>query len=451
MTEPRPKATHRIEFLLYRAAEAILGSITMEDCVHFGRLVGGALYAFSGRYRRLVRRNLRIATAGSGLSEKELDRLVRETFRRGGANFLASFKTQTMPVDELTHHIRPDAFAILRANTDAGRGTVVAMAHMGNWEALTRLGSALLESGSYGGIYRPLNNPLIDELTHDRRTSTGACLFSRKDGFHAPSAFLKSGGALAVLGDQRAGGRGTAMPFLGKMTTCPPLLELLARRGKAAVVALQMRSHAPDRWELDLRPLEGDGSTATIIAGIETAIRASLADVFWFHDRWRTDSSRPLSFFTRLDPAIAATATVPLRLVMTTPDDAPESDIARFIDRLLTLRPDLRIERIVTSPLTASDPRVAHHEWDPTTPPEHADSLLERIDASHPAPIDGFLLFGSEIHFARAARRGAHRVILGLDVSGKPWSRSFPRPADTEGWIAIADAMALVPARHRSA
>jgi hypothetical protein len=142
---------------------------------------------------------------------------------------------------------------------------------------------------------------------------------------------------------------------------------------------------------------------------------------------------------------------VPLRLVMSTPADAPETDIARFIDHLLTLRPDLRIERIVPAPTSSHDPRVACHAWDPTTPPEHADSLLDRIDATHPAPIDGFLLFGSEPHFARAAKRTGHRAILGIDVSGKPWSRSFPRPNDADGWLALADAMALVPARHRSA
>ncbi|MBB5350635.1 lauroyl/myristoyl acyltransferase [Haloferula luteola] len=449
MTVPRPPWHHRFEYFLYRCVEGALARLDMTTCCSLGRGLGALTYRLSGRYRRLVTRNLRIATALQPLPESELKALVQETFRRGGANLLASLKTQILPVDELAQCISPEALQQLAAHRAAGVGTMVAMAHMGNWEALTRLGSKVLEPGTYGGVYRPLDNALMDQLTEQRRTSTGARLFSRKDGYYAPATFLREGGALAVLGDQRAGAHGVAMPFLGKLTTCPPLLELMARRGRARIAILEMRTTALGHWQLDLRPLPPQSTTPAIMAALETTMRSSIADVFWFHDRWRANSEYPLSLFTKLDPATAATATVPLRLLLTTPPEANETSVQHFLRRLLEMRPDLRIERLQTASARSEDPRVLLHPWDPETPETFADSFLATIDRTHPAPLDAFLLFGSELALARAARRNDHKAILGFQVQGKPWSRSLTPPSDLAGWTSLAESLHYIPRRHQ--
>ena len=422
----------------------------METCVSIGRGLGTFLHAISGKYRRLVARNLRIATAPAPPSPADLENLVRETFRRGGANFLASLKTQIMPVADLAKQIDPEGLRLLGRNRLEGRGTVVAMAHMGNWEALTRLGALVLETGTYGGVYRPLDNPLMDELTRSRRTSTGAMLFSRKDGYYSPSSFLREGGALAVLGDQRAGARGTAMPFLGKNTTCPPLLEMMAKRGRARIVTLEMRTTGPGQWLLALHPLREKADTAEIMAALESILRSSLPDVFWFHDRWTTNAQYPLSLFTKLDPEMAATATVPLRLVLTTPPQTPEDSVQAFLSRMFEIRPDLRIERLTCPGARSTNPAVILHDWDSEAPEMFAEALIKQVDADFPTPIDGFLLFGAEVSLAKAARRMGHKVILGFDVKGKPWSRSLPLPGSLDEWARLPDDMNFMPKRHQS-
>ena len=449
MTATRARLSHRLETLAYRAFGALLGRLPMDSCVTLGRWLGGAFHCFSPRYRRLVRRNLRIATAGRPPSPAGLDRLVRETFRHSGGNFLASFKTASMPAEQLLEHFDPAPLVALAGDVVSGRGNVIAMAHMGNWEALARLAALVLPAGSCGGIYRPLNNPLMDDLTRRQRTSAGARLFSRTDGFHAPAAFLKQGGVLGVLADHRAGARGVTMPFLGKLTTCSPLPELLARRSKARVSTLHTLATAPGTWSLVLQPLPDGADARLILSGIETMIRDQLTDVFWFHDRWKTDSTNPLSLYTRLDPAVAATAEVPLRLLLSTPPAADESSIQGMLDAMFELRPDLRIERLATPHSQSHDPRVILHSWDPAAPPEHAGAILARIDSTHPAPLDGALLLGSERPLALAARREGLRCLIGIEVSGKPWSRSLDLPTSPAGWREIATNLAWVPDRHR--
>lgn len=446
MSRSRPKLSHRLEFAVYRGLGALLAGLPMGSCTALGRGLGLAFHHFGGKYRRLVRRNLRVATADRPPGPAALDALVRETFQRVGANVLASLKTPTFADRDAAHpHFSTAGLGILKSNHRDGFGTVVVLPHMGNWEALTQIDTPF----PAGGIYRPLSNPLMDDLIRRRRTADGSLLFSRKDGFHAPSAFLRGGGALAVLSDQRAGGRGTAMPFFGKLTTCPPLPELLARRGKARVAALAVVTAGPARWELRVREVPRP-TTAAILRGIEAAIRESPADVFWFHDRWRTDSRRPLSLFTALDPRVAATASVPLRLLFTAPADATADELRAFVGSMAAHRPDLRLDQLVRDGDAPVDhPLVAAHRFDDSLPREQLDGLLERVDNTHPGPLDGALCFGGESDLARAARRFGLRCVIGLDVRGKPWTHSYERPRQPGDWRGLADAMAEVPRRRR--
>ncbi len=445
----QPRLLHRLEFILFRGIELLLSCLSIATATSLGRMAGRLFYTLSPRYRRLVRRNLRIATANDGLGPAELHELTLETFRRAGANFLGALRTPMLDL-ETVHEIATEDGTDLMAGRGPGRtGLVVTMSHMGNWEAMARLSKDYVGEAEYGGVYRPLENPLMDALTRERRTMDGAVLFSRKDGFHAPAALLKRGGSLGILADHRAGGRGAVLPFFGKLTTCSPLPALLARRGRADVSVLSIVTQDAGHWRMILRPLHGEAGAEAIMAELERGMRRSLADVFWLHDRWRIDSRRPLSLFARLDPERAAEATVPLRLVVTLPADLGPAARERLFEDLFRARPDLRLELLEASPSDPPREGVAVHVWDPQQPPEHADGTLRRIDESHPAPLDGALLFGSEAGLARAAKRLGLRAIIGLDVAGKPWTHSFARPTDQAGWKEIVDELSWIPDRYR--
>jgi len=59
----RPRLTHRLELRFYRLVERAVGWLSMDTCAAVGRALGRLFHLLSPRYRRLVRRNLRIATA----------------------------------------------------------------------------------------------------------------------------------------------------------------------------------------------------------------------------------------------------------------------------------------------------------------------------------------------------------------------------------------------------
>ncbi|MGB6219462.1 MAG: lysophospholipid acyltransferase family protein [Haloferula sp.] len=441
-TEP-PTLLHRLEYAAFRSIEAIVGMLPMDSCAVLGRHAGRAFQAVSPRYRHLIRRNLRIATAENPLSPQALDRLIDETFRRVGANFLSSLKSATMTSEQLAEHIETTNCDLL-SREEAGNGLVVIMSHMGNWEIMAKLSGLHAGVSRFGTVYRPLGNPLMNQLTNERRAADGCQLFSRHEGFHAPIALLRSPGPMGVLADQRPGAQGVVMPFFGKLTSCTPLPDLMARRAKADVCTLTISTIDLGRWHAEMHLLGRSPGVTGIVTALETAMRVSLADVFWFHDRWRTDRTRPLSFYTKFDPEIAKQATVPMRVLLTLHDDSQE-DADVLISALFDERPDLRIDWLTSLPGDHPDSRVVKHEWDHSAPEEHADGALDRIDASHPAPLDAALLFGGTEVLAKAAKRANLRSIIGCKVHGRPWTRSFDYPTHPDGWKEIAAELAAVP------
>ena len=443
--EPRrPTPAHRLEYVLYRIAEGTLGLASLTTVARIGELLGLAAWALSPKHRRLVTRNLRIATAAGNPDAALTRSRVRETFVRAGGNLLGSIRAGTMQPEELREHFAVEGLEHIRRLIDARRGFVVVWSHMGNWEVLAQL-VPVLGGGVRGGpIYRPLENPLLDRLTVQRRTQQGAILFNKHDGFLGPAAVLRDGGVVTVMTDQRAGGHGELCPFFGRLSSCTPLPGLLARRTGAGMVTISITTVATGRWRLTLRPVPEKARTPEILRHLELAMRDGLTDVFWFHDRWRIDSARPLSFFTKEAPtAAAALATVPTRLVASLPPRNPGA--VECLVALLELRPDARIDVLDAGDLAPlpDDPRIVARPWDRGMPEEQLSGVMERCDASHPAPLDFALLLDGDAGLARAAKRLGLRAIHGAGVAGKPWTRGYPVPTDAAGWRALAAELVL--------
>ena len=94
-------------------------------------------------------------------------------------------------------------------------------------------------------------------------------------------------------------------------------------------------------------------------------------------------------------------------------------------------------------PPLPDDPRIIRYPWDREITGSHLEGFLERCDATHPVPLDFALLLDGNLEFARAAKAIGLRSIIGTGPAGKPFTRSFPRPADAEGWRELAVKLVL--------
>lgn len=401
----------RLEYLAYRGLELAIGVLPSGFAARLGGALGAAGYHVFGKRRRTVLRNLRIAFAGEK-SMDEITALSREVFRRTGANLVASLHTATVDRRGLERSVEVAGLEKFQAAVREGRGVVVVLAHMGNWEALAQQFPLMIPEGYKGAtVYRPLNNPLLNKRVEDTRAQAGTGLFSKKDSPLAMTAFLREGGVLGMLSDQRAGDAGEILPFMGRMTSCTPLPSIFARRTHARVMGVSLTTLSPGRWRLMFHELKGEPTTAGCMALLEELIRTSPADVFWLQDRWRPGRRDPLVIAGKL-PRDA-----------TPPDSLKPRRVLVWLDAVPATAPELPpgvpADIVYEYVLPAGAVRPAWlaasarvHTWSAG----RVGEALAEADASEVLPVEAVVMLRANQALSKACRR-AQMSSLNLEKS----------------------------------
>ena len=276
----------RLECLVHSLIERLAGLLPAAALFRAGEALGGLAWHLLPGRRAIVRRNLRIAFAGEKMPA-ELEALARAAFRRTGGNMLSVARTARLDRARLNACVELRGFEHIRAALDHGRGVVILIPHMGNWEVLSRINLLMPEGVGTGAFYRPLNNPLMDARVLARRQADGTRMFSKHDGPLQATGFLRSNAMLGILADQRTGMAGEPVRFFGRLTRASPLPGLLARRVKCPMLVLANTTLKPGSWRVEFSPVGPPFTTAACMDAMETAMKSSPADYFWLQDRWK--------------------------------------------------------------------------------------------------------------------------------------------------------------------
>ena len=280
-------------YLLYRAGTVIASALPLRFLFALGNGAGFLSWLFLWKYRRLAMRNLQIAFGGEK-PKSELRRIARRNFQRGAANLLCSFKMGSMPPEKIAGCVETENFEAIHRQLRAGTPVVLLLSHIGNWESFAPIFPRNVDYARVATVYQKLGNRYIDEHVRRTRTRGGAETFERAQGFHAPIELLRSGGLVAVLGDQHAGDHGVWTPFFGRLASTSPLSGLLAKRTNAAVIAAAAHTIGPGRWRmLFTERLDAPGDSVNALTAkcndaIEAQVRSAPEDWFWVHNRWKT-------------------------------------------------------------------------------------------------------------------------------------------------------------------
>ena len=286
------KCMDRFVYLLYRALSLILGFLPLRLAIGVGRAVGACAWFLCWPYRKLVKRNLRIAF-GDQWTESECRKVGAESFARMAGNVAAGMHLSRLPVSEILRFVECEGLEHVRHQLAQQRGMVMVISHMGNWELLSRVFPAILGCGC-GTIFQKLSNPWMDAAVRRERAKEGLLLFERKEGFHGALSLLRHGGVVGVLADQHAGDPGLWCSFFGKLASTSPLPATMAARTGAVLMTCGMDTLPDGRWRLvigapfDTPNLGIEEITIAANAAIEAQIRRSPADWLWAHNRWKT-------------------------------------------------------------------------------------------------------------------------------------------------------------------
>lgn len=276
----------RLEQVGHSVMERAMSLLPGAWVFRIGEALGAVAWHFMSSRRRIVLRNLRIALAGE-LELPEIHQLAKDSFCRTAGNMFSTAHTSLLPVKKLSKVLHIENLELLEQTMAGGRGVVLLLSHMGNWELLSRIVNFFPKDTQTGAFYQPLSNPLLDERIQRRREADGTRMFSKRDSFHHVTGLLRQGGVVGILADQRVGIQGDLVPFFGRLTRCSPLPALLAKRSKSSVLALSLVTEAPGKWRARFMPVPEPADTAACMRAMEAAMKRSLVDVFWFQDRWR--------------------------------------------------------------------------------------------------------------------------------------------------------------------
>ena len=119
----------------------------------------------------------------------------------------------------------------------AGRGVILALPHLGNWEAAGLRAAA--EDARVLAVAEALSNELIVEWFIEMRTMMDIDVVIARAGANVTRSLLarlREGGTVALLSDRDIKGRGVPVVFFGEETTMPAGPAALADRTGAALL-----------------------------------------------------------------------------------------------------------------------------------------------------------------------------------------------------------------------
>lgn len=267
--------------------------IPLPICWKIGSALGALCYKILPKRSATIRKNLNIVSDHTQSLEVTED-LVREVFKRNAANLICASKTYGMPIKKLRKHVTVLYDDESIAAVKQPDGGLLCIAHMGNWELLSKF-PELASFGIHpiGALYRPLDNKFADKYVDKQRTKSGCVMFPKQTSVNTLSTFIKNGGYLGVLADQKAGGRKNAVPFFGRDTPRSMLPAILKKRTNANFFSLSVYSPEPAKWIISIEhiPTPTEASTKEIRQLVTTRYEEMFTkhplDVFWLHRYWR--------------------------------------------------------------------------------------------------------------------------------------------------------------------
>jgi len=200
-------------------------------------LIADRAWQRRGRGVRQLEKNLR-RVVGEEPSEEELRELSRRGMRSYLRYWLESFRLPSMSRERILSGMHITGVEDIHKNIDAGRGVVVALPHMGNWD---HAGAWMALSGT---PFTTVMERLKPESLYDRfvayRAGLGMDVLPASGGdgdvFGTLAERLTAGGLVCLVADRDLTATGVEVDFFGRTAKFPAGPAALAVRTGAALM-----------------------------------------------------------------------------------------------------------------------------------------------------------------------------------------------------------------------
>ncbi len=290
------KVRYVLEYMGLRAASGLLVALPHRAALALAWGPARLAWSLNGKLRARTLRRLRQAL-GAEVGEGKLRCIAWLAFRNLVFTGVEGMRLPGIRKTWVDRHMNPDALDEIRALHVQGRGFIVAVPHMGNWELA---GIALQAMGiELAVLVRRQRNPLMNAWINRLRRSTGVeAIDTRTRAIGEVTRRLRDGQkGLALLPDVRAKVGGVRVRFLGVDTEVPGGAAHYAREAgvpvyTAEVVRTGWMQHGWRKTgciESDpARPEAEDRQHIMqyVMDRLGESVRAHPDNYFWFNPRW---------------------------------------------------------------------------------------------------------------------------------------------------------------------
>ncbi len=273
------------------------GEMPRKLAFRFARILAWLGFHLAGRQRRAGLQNLQ--TAFPNLSNNERKRILHGSFQNLGRLLVEFTHFPELNKTNISQVVIHDGLENYLEGLRRGRGVIFMTAHFGAWE-LSSFAHAV-----YGYplkfLVRPIDNPRVEKLISDHRTSSGNVPIERRSAARDVLKALRRNEAVGILFDQNTTrSEGVFAEFFGIPAATTPSIALFALRTGAAVVPgfliwdeglgkHRLRLDPPveliDSGDLDRDIVENTKLFNKILEGY---IRKHPDQWLWIHRRWKT-------------------------------------------------------------------------------------------------------------------------------------------------------------------
>ncbi|NLO90445.1 MAG: lysophospholipid acyltransferase family protein [Elusimicrobia bacterium] len=289
-----------IEYAFFTLGAGVLRVLPWSASIALGRALGRAASYLVWKRFNLTTDN--ISRAFPSKTRAEVLDIARKSWENIGVTAAECAHAASMNREELLGICAVSNSAEFEKHIATGRGAIVHLAHLANWE-IAGLG-VHAKYGNVAAVARRIRNPYVDAWMERARQHSGMQIISHKNPFFSCAKWLKKGRILGILMDQNMPYGEVFLPFFGRMASTTPLTALLALKTGLPIFPVRIsreNGKIVANFEDPIYPEEGysDETVYRLIqqlnARIEAWVRQNPHDWLWAHNRWKREGQAPLA------------------------------------------------------------------------------------------------------------------------------------------------------------
>lgn len=283
----------RLSFGVLRLLMGLVGLLPRRLARRLGIWGGLVWYLVGGPRRRMARRHMARVLG----PDAELAQATREVFRSYGRYWAETLWVRPRRIPEIRGALEITGLEHLKKAAIDGTGVVIALPHLGNWEAAALAGE--LAGIEIMAVAEKLGNASLTGWFTSVREQFGITIvLAGRGAMKAIDEGIGRGAAVCLLCDRDLKGRGVKVNFFGETTTLPAGPATLALRTGAPML-MGACYFTKTGHRLVLEPLtlpEGEhrsieSATQRIADGLEHLIRAAPEQWHLLQPNWPSDKA----------------------------------------------------------------------------------------------------------------------------------------------------------------